>query len=193
MIINKFENQEKWIDAVLDALDLNMGDVVGLAGGGTPKPIYESLDFETIRFVSIDERKDGSNLKMITEAMPNALVTGFDASLPIGDALNEMRTFLEGEIAQKGYIFDLLILGMGPDGHIASIFPDSEIGEGLVAHTTTEVFDVYDRMTLTFEALKSAKRTILLIKGEEKLSLLDNLKGDLPIDQLVEGLEVFAY
>ncbi len=182
------------MDAILESLDLHMGDTVGLAGGGTPRPIYESLDYETVNFISIDERADGSNLNMISEAMPDAMVTGFDASLPIDDALNEMTVVLEGEIAQKGYIFDLLILGMGPDGHVASIFPDSEVPEDeLVCHTTTDVFDVHDRMTLTYKALESSKRVILLISGEVKLELLEDLKGDLPIDRFVEGLEVFAY
>lgn len=89
---------------------------------------------------------------------------------------------------------DVLLLGMGGDGHIASLFPNRPPPEGLVAHVPDSPKPPADRITLTTKILSTARWPILLATGEGKREALARLAaGDplLPATRL-RGLAVFT-
>lgn len=82
--------------------------------------------------------------------------------------------------AELGDRLDIAVLGMGADGHVASLFPDREAPRGGgVAHVPEAPKPPPHRITLTRRMLASARHTILVAAGEEKRAALDRLcSGD---------------
>ena len=74
--------------------------------------------------------------------------------------------------------WDVAVLGVGPDGHIMSLFPPASgttknvSDSGLTAETITRVFAISDRVTYTLKALQRAKRVIFLFGGDHKKDVL---------------------
>jgi 6-phosphogluconolactonase len=79
--------------------------------------------------------------------------------------------------ADFGAALDVLLLGLGADGHVASLFPGHPVvgATGLVAHVTDSPKAPATRLTLTFGLLATAGRAILLATGEEKRAALRRL------------------
>ncbi len=162
---------------------------ISLSGGSTPAPILKALskrnniEFDQVEFYQVDERyvpKDhaNSNYRMIYLSLIQHLEKKlkafyyFDTSLSIEECIREYEKNLNSKV------FDLTVLGMGTDGHIASLFPHSEaLGEEkkLVIHTTTQEHAVHDRLSITMPVILASKKILLLLKGENKKKILDDL------------------
>ncbi len=87
---------------------------------------------------------------------------------------------------------DVLVLGMGPDGHVASLFPGRPALPGLVAHVANSPKPPADRITLTRALLETAVHTIVVAAGEDKRAALRRIvhgDPDLPATGLA-GLVV---
>jgi len=141
---------------------------IALSGGSTPTTIYKKLaklDLEA-KFYQVDERcvsptdKD-SNQKMIRETLVPKNFHAFDTSIPIEDSLKKYEENLPEQ-------FDLIILGIGSDGHTASLFPDSPDFKDPLAHTQTSEFSIKNRLTITFPTILKAKTLLVLLKGQNK-------------------------
>jgi 6-phosphogluconolactonase len=175
---------------------------VALAGGSTPKRVYEllasdnyreQLDWSKVHIFFGDERcvppdNAESNYRMANEALLSRV------SLParnihrmngVGDAISnarlyedEMRTFFNDATWPR---FDLILLGMGDDGHTASLFPGTEVlmeGEAWVVGLWVEKLGAY-RITLTAPAINHAAHILFLVTGENKAArLAEILKGE---------------
>jgi len=159
---------------------------IGLSGGKTPVPVYKALaksneiDFSQIEFLLVDERHvpfdhPDSNYGMVHSIFGavGAKIHHVDTALSIQEAVAAY-----GGVLSNISELDLVILGVGVDGHIASLFPHSKaLGEEnvLVAHTTTDLFPVRDRMSMTFPMIMKARRVLILLSGGEKQSVADEL------------------
>lgn len=179
-----------------------------LAGGSTPRPMYELLAsaFETAiqwdrvhlfwgdeRFVSLDD--PDSNFHMANEAfiskldIPESNVHALDVEAEsVQDAAESyedtIRNTVDETTAANVPICDVMLLGLGTDGHTASLFPHSpllEEREKLVAGVPNppERHD-HPRVTTTFPLINQARYVWFLVTGERKRSTLNTILHDNP-------------
>jgi 6-phosphogluconolactonase len=174
-----------------------------LSGGSTPRdlfalladpnePFRARLPWEKVHFFWGDERHAppdhaDSNYRMAREALLDPMgiapqnvhrIQGEnpDAALAAADYENELRTFFheEGKTAPGLPRFDLILLGLGPEGHTASLFPGSPAlheRERWVVAPWVEKFNTF-RITLTPPVLNRAAAVLFLAAGEEKADAL---------------------
>jgi 6-phosphogluconolactonase len=174
-----------------------------LSGGSTPAPVYRALaeaervDWQCVHFFWGDERSvppdhADSNFRMARETLLEPLNIASDdprvhrfptEAAPRDNAAmyeQNIRLFFEtpsGEVPA----FDVVLLGMGDDGHTASLFPGTEAlnemnhltaANPVPAHNTT-------RLTVTFPLLNAARSVLILVRGAGKAPLLaEILQGD---------------
>ena len=177
---------------------------VALSGGSTPKAMFDLLStdpwratvpwFET-HFFWGDERHvspddEDSNYRMTKEHLLSLIpilpenIHRVEAENPDAE---EVAASYERELKQyfklaKDEIprFDLVFLGMGDDGHTASLFPGTDVvhdREHLVAAPWVAKFDSH-RITLTPKVINNAERIIFLVKGEDKANTLVKVLSD---------------
>ncbi|MFT3997612.1 MAG: 6-phosphogluconolactonase [Asticcacaulis sp.] len=173
------------------------------AGGGTPKPVYQQLDtldlaWDKITLSQVDERfvpvdDAASNTKMMGEACASVIARGmvFETLIrDIGDAgvcAQKAETLLRDLRNGDAPVFDLTLLGMGPDRHYASIFPGHAINATVydtdalvlpVEPATGGVEPKLPRITLSVKALNASRRIVLYITGQEKREALSAALAD---------------
>lgn len=161
---------------------------VALAGGSTPRRLYSlvaarasELDWSRVHLFFGDERcvpphHQESNYRMAREtllsspALAAAHVHRMRAELPPVEAARqydeEMRAHFGAELPR----FDLILLGMGPDGHAASLFPGSaalDERQRWVMANWVEKFGA-SRLTLTYPVLNNAAEVMFLVTGAAK-------------------------
>jgi 6-phosphogluconolactonase/glucosamine-6-phosphate isomerase/deaminase len=155
MELKIFTDQQDWINAILQEINaMPANSVVALAGGNTPLPIYQQITNFEPTYILTDERADGSNAKLL----PNI-------------------KFLPPTLETKLPSVDLLVLGMGEDGHYASHFANTKIVQEGEFYDQVEVPSNSHphRITLNQKTLAKFKRKILVITGQPKLDLLEKL------------------
>lgn len=184
------------LEGLMNAAMLERGNcILGLSGGSTPRPVYEALgksqeiDWQHVWLFLVDERyvptgNPESNTKLIQEtllaiaALP-PMQFKHPADLPLEEWQQEYEKILADLL--KGKWPDIVILGMGEDGHIASLFPPvSERGMGpeLTVRTTTDRFEVQNRISVTLPVLTNARSKIFLLRGKEKKKIWEEMLAD---------------
>ena len=182
---------------------------IALSGGSTPKSLYTllatnartSLPWDRMFFFFGDERHvpptdPESNYRMADEAMlskiPVAQSNVFrvmaenpDAKAAADAYEQSLRKFFSLEAGQFPS-FDLILLGMGPDGHTASLFPGTE---GLQEKSKLVIANWVEklktsRISLTLPVLNAARCVAFLVSGTDKAAVLKSvLEGDAPAEQ----------
>jgi 6-phosphogluconolactonase len=178
---------------------------IALSGGSTPKHMYEMLarppERDTIPWARVqafwgDERfvppsHPESNYRMIREALlehvplppqnihpittdgtPDEAAAAYEAALNV---------FYGSNVLDPGRpLFDVVLLGVGQDGHTASLFPGSSILDEKKAWVrATEGPGRTPRITLTYPALASSRNLAFMVTGKEKSSIVSRvLRGD---------------
>ena len=182
--------------------------MVALSGGSTPKMMYQRLanprmqdclDWNCVHIFWGDERcvppdDEASNYRMARENLldlipiPAANVHRFRAELPPEAAAQEYEDEIRATFGMSAGspppVFDLVFLGLGSDGHTASLFPETTVldeQERWAAAVYVDKLSAW-RVTLTPSVLNAARDVVFLVAGEAKADVLQTVlrKEDAP-------------
>ena len=203
-----------FVKKAVEAIKARGRFLVALSGGGTPSTLYHLLrttpyqnqvDWDKTLVFWGDERcvppdDESSNYR---QAMDTLL-----SHLPIpGENILRIKGELEPAEASRNYArtlkayappgldwprFDLVLLGMGEDGHTASLFPGSRVIESVPTRAVTASYQgrPANRVTLTSLVFNSAWQVIFLVAGESKSEILarvingENHPEELPVQRI---------
>jgi 6-phosphogluconolactonase len=179
---------------------------ISLSGGNTPAPIYKQwaaaagdLPWDRVQVTFGDERcvppdHEQSNYLMARRTLLDAVpippgnVFRIKGELPPAQAAAQCAAQLAqvaSRFGEERYRHDLLLLGMGPDGHTASLFPGTEA-------LKEQAFDVVEnyvpkvsmwRVTFTYPLINAARHVCFLVQGADKKPIIDQIlagEGDYP-------------
>jgi 6-phosphogluconolactonase len=193
---------KRFLDSAQRAVEKRDRFLVVLAGGSTPRELYRVLAEPPYRdrvpwrktlFAFGDERcvppeDESSNYRMAHEALLGPL------EIPEDHVLRMKGEQIPAEAAQRYQVrlgdlfllrperrFDLILLGIGADGHTASLFPDTaalQEKERWVVANHVPALDEW-RLTLTYKALNATSRILFLATGEQKAQVIAEAFGGL--------------
>ena len=191
---------KRFLETAKRAVDRSDRFLVVLAGGSTPRRLYELLTEKPYRtavpwkktfFVFGDERcvppdHEDSNYRMVRETLldpleiPELHVLRMKGEQKPEEAARRYEVRLDDLfLLRPKKRFDLTLLGIGSDGHTASLFPGTaalEEQDRWVVANHVPRFDAW-RLTLTLKALNASQRVIFLAVGEEKARVLAEAFG----------------
>ena len=198
---------------VESALDARGEALIAVPGGKTPLPIFDrlakaKLNWKKVTIVPTDERlvpmtSDQSNIRAIAQAFLPAGARVF----PIGSDIADYKlagNSANAKLADLKFPLDLAWLGMGEDGHVASIFAGPDLQDALDAPKARRAVGVMPdpmpadapvaRVTLTRAAILSARTILITIAGQAKRDLLEQAIADghsskLPIGRVLAEAE----
>ncbi len=175
---------------------------IALSGGNTPRPVYSEiarigrdLPWDRVLITFGDERcvppdDEQSNFRMAREtlfvpaAVPEKSILRMRAEIEPQIAAQEYQDDLDLLATQRGeqiYRHDLILLGLGDDGHTASLFPETtalnETTRRVVANFVPK-FNSW-RLTFTFPLINHARHVCFLVNASKNADLIDRvIKGD---------------
>ncbi len=217
-MLNKFifEDRESLFSALALACERHLHKAVSqqgaasllVSGGGTPAPLYQllsqsDLEWNKIHVALVDERwvekeHAASNEALIEKSL---LVNNAAASQFTGMKTTDETAVNGCEITENLYQllprpFNVTVLGMGNDGHTASLFPHAEgLTEALqedntcltapIMATQSEVTgENVERLSLSLHGLLQSERLILLLTGDAKMEVLNTAQADGPVEDM---------
>jgi 6-phosphogluconolactonase len=173
---------------------------VALSGGTTPGRTYELLAAEPAQLSGVelwfaDERcvppqDEQSNYRLADErliapaAIDAARVHRMEGELGPEEGARRYRQALRERLPSEGElpVLDLVVLGIGPDGHVASLFPGAatlDAGDQAVCLAVADSpKPPPQRITLSLAVLRAARRCLLLATGEGKADAIDAMLGE---------------
>jgi 6-phosphogluconolactonase len=200
-------------EVIAEALEVRGAAHLALSGGSTPEPLYKALAlrkelrWSRVVLALVDERwvppsHEASNERFLIKCFAGRLSDGASlaAMMDDGSSPQDAVSTVEHEYGRLRP-FDLVVLGMGVDGHTASWFPHAE---GLAAALDPEgratvaavhavgspVAGPYvERMTMTRPAIDEAYRRVLMIAGADKRAAYERAaepgpEADMPVRAL---------
>jgi 6-phosphogluconolactonase len=177
------------------------GAQLALAGGSTPRAAYErvaamDVDWDDVTLWFGDERcvapdHEHSNYAMVRDALLERIdglrprIMRLEGEMGALDAAVEYERELRAAFGEEGVPrLDLVLLGLGPDAHTASLFPnDPALGERehlAVGVHTPGMAPLVPRVTLTLPVLNAAASVVFLVAGEQKADAVRRAFDDAP-------------
>lgn len=212
--VNKFDDRESMVEALQQefslqlqqALDQRQQATLLLSGGSTPEPLYQQLSqtelaWEKVNIALVDERwvandDNASNERFLRESLcinkaANARLLGMkNGAASVFDGVEQCNS----DYANLPRPYDICLLGMGGDGHTASLFPgaagldealNSELPCAAIQANPSEVTgNNLHRMTLTAPQILSSEKLILMITGEAKWQVFEKARDTLDAKNL---------
>ena len=214
MEIKKFENKKNLESSLLLKISTCISDAIKkygdarflLSGGSTPMNLYSLLSEETIewgkvkiglvdeRFVPIENLFNNE-----TQIKNNLLKNSAKFATIFGMVYNYENEILNLKMVNQQYKtfferIDFTILGMGEDGHTASLFPGDKESEELMNTSNIGIFSTkspsfpYNRITCSKELIAKSNYIALFINGETKFNVLKNsIETQVPISYFVKN------
>ncbi|PYJ16433.1 MAG: 6-phosphogluconolactonase [Verrucomicrobia bacterium] len=175
---------------------------IALSGGNTPRPVYarlaaigRGLPWDLIRITFGDERcvppdDPESNFRMAWEtllapaAVPEKSILRLRGEIDPQIAAQEYEDHLHVIATERGepiYRHDLILLGLGDDGHTASLFPGTAALDEMTRRVMANFVPKFNawRLTFTFPLLNAARRILFLVGAKKNPALIEHvLQGD---------------
>ena len=175
---------------------------IALSGGNTPRPVYtrlaaigRDLPWDMIRITFGDERcvppdDAESNFRMAREtllapaAVPEQSILRLRGELDPQTAAQEYQDHLDDIAAEGGepiYRHDLILLGLGDDGHTASLFPETAALDETIRRVMANFVPKFNtwRLTFTFPLINAARHILFLVGASKNPALIERvLQGD---------------
>lgn len=203
----RFPDRKRLFAALCEEMAGSLGEILrkrrkaslALAGGTTPGPLYEALsnipiDWGKVSLTLTDERWVHAQDPASNEFLLRDLLLRRRAAAArfVPFKTNHAKasggvTTTEKRIALL-LPFDVVLLGMGPDGHVASLIPGAEGYQSAAAPAGLKTIAVIhapnaagsaDRMTLTLPGILASRRIILLFMGQDKLNVYNQAREGL--------------
>jgi 6-phosphogluconolactonase len=180
--------------AARDAVVANDRFVLAVSGGSTPWIMLKALagekvPWEQVHLFQVDERVAPAghadrNLTHLRDSLLSRVPLPPDQVYAMPVEATDLDAAAKGyastleAIAGSPPVFDLVHLGLGPDGHTASLVPGDPVLNVTDADVaTTGVYMGRRRMTLTFPVLDRARQVLWLVTGPEKVAMLAKLRA----------------
>ena len=185
---------ERLADHLRGALSANPGRVtVALSGGSTPQACYRmlantDLEWQRVDVTLTDERcvpatHTDSNTRMLHQHL-------------FKDSAAQARFVSMHSFEQNPEVFNTVLLGMGADGHFASLFPDAlNLNAALDLSGVDQLVQIktasspYVRLSLTLQRLLQTQALLLLVFGEDKREVIRSC-SDLPVEALLQQQQI---
>lgn len=207
--VTSFKEFAEVISAKLTEIALNNdGQItIGLSGGSTIPPVMKALAEDELKarlpenllWTWIDERlvtydHEGSNYGSMKDFIPQ----GSDLPLPFEDGEDKAKAYQEAFSGKELPVLDLLVLGFGDDGHIASLFPgtaalDKEATAEDWLFRNEAGYEPKQRWSWGMKALTNSENTIVVYKGgatgakvDHMRAAVEDLSCDTPLARFVQ-------
>lgn len=207
MNLRIFDSADELMSAAARTIEQSGARSIALSGGSTPQPLYkilgESMRDQPVVWVVVDERyvpidDPQSNAGMINRTLMPAPERFLRFHTELADPVATVETFEAEWRAHNLDNLDIVILGMGDDGHTASLFPGTsalEVEDRIATAVFVEKLAMW-RVTITRPVIRNAKLRIVLATGASKREVLTKVRNgamEFPIAQCTQGVETWWF